>query len=418
MVARGIPGWTPRCEQRAGAALFLPLLICILLMSLGGCALGGSSGKHIGMWQSIRIFDAQHSWASTYLAILVTSDGGAHWQDVTPWQTLSPRGHSATFLTPLIAWVIQWGDSDTKTPAQVYSTADGGKTWQHGDLPDSVSTFTPISSPYQGNRSDVGISSGYAVDAQHAWVVTTRIFTPLYNPDNIQITYTHLLQTSDGGKTWSVLAPGLPGVPPSTSPSAPRIFWATLVSATTGWLNGPTLTTLLVTHDDGHTWQQRALPALQTKTPIDDATAQPAAPTFLSAQNAILPITALSGADYTLSCYVTRDDGTTWTVTPTLTLPEYPEVDFLDVTHWSVLVTTNTTLYKTADGGQHWAISQPMTDFERIQGMQFLSGTTGWAIGFNIPADHSSMSDSDTVSSPIKTSDGGKTWQTVTYYVS
>ena len=91
------------------------------------------------------------------------------------------------------------------------------------------------------------------------------------------------------------------------------------------------------------------------------------------------------------------------------------------MTHWSVLVSTkntNTTLYKTADGGQHWAISQPEADFQRLQDVQFLSGPTGWAIGFNIPADVSTMSDSDTVSSPVKTSDGGRTWQAVTYDVS
>jgi photosystem II stability/assembly factor-like uncharacterized protein len=398
------------------------LLICTLLVGLGGCAQAGSSGKHIGMWQAIRMIDAQHGWASTALAILITSDGGAHWHDVTPWRTPSPAGHTATFLTPSIAWVVQWGNKDTKMPAQVFSTANGGKTWRHGDLPDSVSTFTPLSSPEQGNRSDVGISDVSAIDGQHAWVLTTRIFTPSYNPDNIQITYTHVLQTSDGGKTWSVLASGLPGVPASTSPSAPRIFWAELLNATTGWLNGPMLTTLLATHDDGHTWQQRALPALQAKIPpIDEATAQSAAPTFVNAQNAVLPVTALSGADYIFSCYVTHDGGTTWTVTPTLTLPEYPEVDFLDMTHWYLLVTTNTTnvaLYKTADGGQHWAISQPKSDFQRIQDVRFLSGTNGWATGVNIPSDHSSMSDSDTVSSPVKTSDGGKTWQTVTYDVS
>src|SRR5271166_651405 len=115
MDARGIPGWTSRCQRRAGVGLLLLLLICTLLVSLGGCAPGGSSGKHIGMWQAIHMFDAQHGWASTYLAILITSDGGVHWQDVTPWQTLSPWGHSATFLTPLIAWVVQWGNKDTKT---------------------------------------------------------------------------------------------------------------------------------------------------------------------------------------------------------------------------------------------------------------------------------------------------------------
>src|SRR5262245_58214737 len=93
MDAQGIPGRTPRCQRLAGAGLLYSLLICVVLGSLGGCTrvgAGGSSGKHIGMWQALRMFDAQHGWASTYRAILVTSDGGAHWQDVTPWQTLSP----------------------------------------------------------------------------------------------------------------------------------------------------------------------------------------------------------------------------------------------------------------------------------------------------------------------------------------
>jgi hypothetical protein len=57
MDARGIPGWTPRWQRRAGAGLLFSLLICILLVSLSGCASGGSSGKHSGMWQAIRMFD-------------------------------------------------------------------------------------------------------------------------------------------------------------------------------------------------------------------------------------------------------------------------------------------------------------------------------------------------------------------------
>ncbi len=216
--ARRTPGRVSGCQRRTGVGLLLALVALLfgfLLVTRGGGALGqgGSSGKPIGAWQTIHMLDPQHGWASTYLAILRTSDGGAHWHDVTPWQERSPWGHGATFLTPLIAWVVQQGNKDDKTPAQVFRTADGGKTWQQADLPDSVSTFTPTSSPYQGDRSDVAVSDVSALDAQRAWVLSTRTFTPSHDPDNFQITYTHVLQTSDGGTTWSVLVPQLPGLP-------------------------------------------------------------------------------------------------------------------------------------------------------------------------------------------------------------
>ncbi len=420
MDAQGFSGIEAHSRKRAGIGLLMPLLLSVLLAILGACApgAGGGSGKHIGAWLSIRMVDAQHGWASTYLAILRTSDGGAHWQDVTPWQKLSPWGHSATFLTASIAWVVQQGNKDDKTPAQVFRTADGGQTWQHSDLPDTVSAFTPTSSPYQGNRTDVSVSSVSASDAQHAWVVSTRIFTPSHNSDNIQITYTHVLQTSDGGKTWSVLLQGLPGTQSSTSPSAPRIGWAVLVNATTGWLNGPTPSTLLVTQDGGATWQQHALPPLPIKDPTGGAATQLLVPTFLSAQQGILStLTYGRNGNNQYTCYVTRDGGTTWTVTPPLTLQWFPATDYRDATHWSFLTDTSI-LYKTVDGGQHWTTSQLKTAFQRIEQVQFLSSTIGWAIGNNIPANGSFMGDSDTVTAPVKTTDGGKTWTALSYNVS
>lgn len=425
MASQKIPGRVSRCQRRSGTGgtgLLLALL-SVLLVSLSGCGLsdGGSSGKHIGAWQAIQMLDTQHGWASTYLAILRTSDGGAHWQDVTPWQKRSPWGHSATFLTPQIAWVVQQGNKDDKTPAQVFRTADGGETWQHADLPDSVSTFTPTSSPYQGNRSDVAVSNVSAIDAQHAWVLSTRTYTPSHDPDNIQITYTHVLQTSDGGATWSVLVSRLPGLPSeqnSTSPSVPGINWAALVNSTTGWLNGPTPETLLVTQDDGQTWHQRTLPALLRATAVaSESVTQLSAPILLSAHDAILPaVTYGRAGNNAYYFYVTRDGGATWTVTPALTLLGFPEADYLDVTHWSLL-TESAVLYQTADGGQHWTTSHPKTDFRRILDVHFLTNSTGWAIGDNTPANGPFMGDSDTVTSPIKTSDGGKTWKTVTYTV-
>ncbi len=418
---RKIPDNAPPWKRHSGTDLLLALLLSVLLVGLGGCgsSASGSAGKHVGKWLAIHMFDAQAGWASTQLAILRTSDGGTDWRDVTPWNSLSPFGHVATFLTPQIAWVVQQGDKGKKTSAQVFRTADGGQTWQQADLPDSVSTFTPTSSPEQGIRTDVAVSSVSAIDALHAWVLSTKT-TNSGDSDYTPIIYTHVLQTSDGGKTWSVLVPQLPlaSEASGTGSAAPAIAWAVLVNATTGWLNGPTPATLLMTQDDGQTWQQRALPALVASLPADGSAEQLTGPRFLDARNAILQtVTIGRGGNDTQYFSVTQDGGATWSNVPTLVLLGTPEMDYLDMTHWSMLPESGV-LYTTADGGQHWTIIQPHDAFQRILDVDFLTSSTGWAIGDNTPANGICMCDLDTVTTPVKTSDGGKTWKAMPYDVS
>lgn len=55
--------------------------------------------------------------------------------------------------------------------------------------------------------------------------------------------------------------------------------------------------------------------------------------------------------------------------------------------------------------------------YQRLGSVDFLTSTTGWAIGDNANLKGAFAGDSDTVTAPLFTSDGGKTWAAVVHTV-
>jgi len=56
--------------------------------------------------QAIRMVDMSNGWAlTTKGTVLKTSDGGRHWQDVTPKAPTPDKNSQSEFLTAQVAWL-------------------------------------------------------------------------------------------------------------------------------------------------------------------------------------------------------------------------------------------------------------------------------------------------------------------------
>ena len=82
---------------------------------------------------SLHMIDPTTGWALSEHAVLRTADGGFHWKNVTPPNTLLTRESIADFLTANLAWVTTPQANGATT--QVLRTMDSGQTWQQSTIP-------------------------------------------------------------------------------------------------------------------------------------------------------------------------------------------------------------------------------------------------------------------------------------------
>ncbi|HEU5369392.1 MAG TPA: YCF48-related protein, partial [Ktedonobacterales bacterium] len=275
-------------------------------------------GNVVPMLENLTMLGVQHGWAinmpevvtqtsyettitsTNQYNVLITSDGGSHWKDVTP---RLQRGTPVTpdFVTASVAWLFVLGSN------QLYVTTNGGQTWQQRTAPtddqyNSLVRFTFI-------------------NAKDGWIILSNQLDPGHSP-------LALVQTIDGGQSWvklqSVDAQGnsqLGNLP------LQHINWLTFTDAATGWATGDNarsdgVVRLYGTHDGGATWQAQELPLPAQW--FDGPTVDALAPEFFNGQDGILPV-ASSTANFQPEIahqpasgvlgqviYVTHDGGATW----------------------------------------------------------------------------------------------------------
>ena len=385
--------WQQRMSIIA-AMLFVTLLVGSLIVVLARARQNNSNSSGIARQfealSSIHMLDAQTGWAITERGhVIRTTDGGVHWQNVTP-QYPSTAGQQkvvAEFFTFAIAWIaVSHTAADGTTTVLVFRTVDGGQTWQKTTIP-QISPIFQIT----------------FVDAQHGWVLSKRV-------DLASAEAVNILRTTDGGKTWAVVSSALAAStdtpPPGQLPFGGDKAGLGFVDTTTGWTTGNFplygYVFFYVTHDGGATWNRQTLPF-----PPDKASTQIATrpPRFFTATDGILPVSFVTENAASLDLYVTHDGGASWTST-TPVAASVAISDIIDMDHgWA---SDGTLLYVTSDGGQNWTKLSPGGGFQHVTRLDFVSSNIGWAIG---------ATDSH-VPTLLKTVDGGRTWTAIPYTIS
>jgi photosystem II stability/assembly factor-like uncharacterized protein len=168
---------------------------------------------------TIRMVDTRNGWALTASSILKTSDGGFHWNNVTPANAgLNPtaRGQFMNTSQPPVFFgnvvILPVTITGQSGPLLVlYRSNDGGLSW------------------FQTDEANIQAENTYVVDPSHAWATDTQSGK--------------LYSTSDGGNHWFL-----------TSNTAYQLNALSFTDPQNGW--GVTRNQLLQTTDGGKTWQQ------------------------------------------------------------------------------------------------------------------------------------------------------------------
>jgi photosystem II stability/assembly factor-like uncharacterized protein len=123
--------------------------------------------------RSIHMLTPTVGWGTAGNRIIRTTDGGAHWKDVTPSAAPAASGVTA-FLTTTLAWIVA---GPLYGPLTVFKTTDGGQTWQQ-----------------QGSLQDATPNQMIFITHQEGWILADLGAPPT--------TYTAaIFRTTDGGTT-------------------------------------------------------------------------------------------------------------------------------------------------------------------------------------------------------------------------
>jgi photosystem II stability/assembly factor-like uncharacterized protein len=176
----------------------------------------------VGPIHKVRFVDAVHGWIVDPFSVWRTDDGGKHWEKVIPWAAsddIKEVVYSCYFINSEIGWL--GGDHGA-----VYSTNDGGRSWQGRRIAPKEMLFDTIQ-----------------FFDEKAGLVSTK-------PINI------IYLTDDGGKTWH-------GNSSSDIDNRWRLLSINFISKNEGWAAGQDTSALsksgkgILLHslDGGYTWQ-------------------------------------------------------------------------------------------------------------------------------------------------------------------
>src|SRR5258708_35512207 len=97
---------------------------------------------------SLHMIDPTTGWALSEHAVLRTTEGGLHWKNVTPPNTLLTRESIADFLTDSLAWLAP--PQVNGAIPQPLRTRESGQTGQRSTIPPQYLETITIGCPHNG----------------------------------------------------------------------------------------------------------------------------------------------------------------------------------------------------------------------------------------------------------------------------
>jgi photosystem II stability/assembly factor-like uncharacterized protein len=377
----------------------------------GASAEAGHAEAGHSVWlYSLQMTSASTGWAlrwtgnpavgAPHLVPARTTDGGRRWATVTPpgaSKLLSPVDSSAvlTALSGTRAWLAVTKGNASETGVnrtEVYTTANGGRTWTTSALLKVQGFVMFLTAP----------------DPQHGWLLEDL---GELSAGGIIMAYAVIYRTTDGGLHFSRVAgteaPPAIGVSKSGIPVQCDKAGLVFATPTVGWLAGacPRIGyALRVSRDGGTHWAEQSL-GLASDTCVTYG-CQVYDPQFFG-QTGFVTLVRPPAAPYFLT---SSNLGVTWR---TEALPSgggtAPRIQFFSPRD-GVLVsagsqgTIGSTFYTTANGGRSWtAVPQGMA-FQSGAEFDFVSPKVGYA--------WTPGADATTSTAPpmYQTSNSGKTW--------
>ncbi|GMA61728.1 YCF48-related protein [Alicyclobacillus fastidiosus] len=327
-------------------------------------------------------------WAiSSRGRLLHTTDGTVMWKDVTPEGVTLPTGVYKSF-GPYTTYDFHERNvasfSTSAEPGMIYSTQNGGVTWNH--------VLLPIS---EGER----VQQIQFVDAQDGFAVVQAA-----GQDDGTF---RLYRTMDGGKSWNVVYASSDGAHVKSNVNTHQPGALEMVNRSTGYRmssqvpgEGPDW---FKTTDGGGTWLAWK-PNVPTPSELVDASgAFDVLPQFFG-QNGIWTIEYRTAAATYLEVYHTDDGGETWTSTPPLRLPSFEattDVYFATPTSGWIVGRVSHRLERTTDGGRTWTDIPTSQDLTNVLDLTFRDSLNGYATIATSDGGPQTL---------IRTTDGGRHW--------
>ncbi|WP_338247103.1 WD40/YVTN/BNR-like repeat-containing protein [Dictyobacter halimunensis] len=339
----------------------------------------GSSSKPTVPLTAIRMLDAQNGWSLTASSILRTSDGGAHWKDVTPANAGLNKDAKATFMNGQYAWIaIPPANMQEGAGITILRTSTGGTSWQSSKINDPRVSI--IDMPHFLNAQEGWLEASSTPGAGHAG--------------------SDIWHSTDGGQTWTQLSS-------NADSSGLRLGYVTGISlknSQTGIATGNlgaggdnSVPSIALTQNGGKNWQMLSLPHLLGGYTEINTNSQP--PVFFG-NTVIMPV-SVSAQDNPdlLVLYRSNDGGQHWTQTSVVHIAA-TNTYVLDANHAWATDTKTGKLYSTTDGGDHWNVASNAA--YNLQALSFTNASTGWGVSSQ---------------SLYHTTDGGQTWQQIQYTI-